>query len=400
VPPRASIVRIALTVALIVAAAVALPATGAGGKPTQRGSWLAGDLHVHTCFSHDAYCGPTDDNTGPDEAYTAGLTVQEQFCAASQRGLDFLAITDHEDVRSQADPGFGDCGVLPVPGYEASFRGHAQMLGATAVVDTGDDALERIQAAAAEIGAAGGVFQVNHPANGSTNFPQDADWRYGYDVVPDTVETWNISTLWQPPLPSGSSNDDAIRYWEGWLDRGFHVGATGGSDNHYRVTQALQGPGQPTTHVFARKPSLQGILDGLAAGRTFISWQPPALGGPMVYLEGDRRGDGDWESMVGDTVIPGTPLRVRVEGTPGATLRVVTDGGAQAFPPVSIDGASFEHRFTLPASATWVRAEVVQHDLAEERAAACDDPFGGETTYCRNRLLRLAMTSALYLGVG
>ncbi|MDQ4004747.1 MAG: CehA/McbA family metallohydrolase, partial [Actinomycetota bacterium] len=358
-PHRGAIVRLALIAALVVAATVATPAPGAGGKPTQRGSWLAGDLHVHTCFSHDAYCGPSDDNTGPEEAYTAGLTVQEQFCAASQRGLDFLAITDHEDVRSQADPGFGACGVLPVPGYEASYRGHAQALGATAVLDTGDDSLERIQAAAAELRAAGGVFQINHPANGSTDFPNDADWGYGYELAPDTVETWNISNLWQPPMPSGSSNDDAIRYWEGWLDRGFPVGATGGSDNHYRATQALQGPGQPTTHVFARKPTLRGVLDGLAAGRTFISWEPPALGGPLLFLEGDRHGDGDFESMVGDTVPPGSSLRVRVDGAPGAMLRVVTDGGTEAFPPAAVDGASFEHRFTLPAEATWVRAEVV-----------------------------------------
>ncbi|MEA2273978.1 MAG: hypothetical protein QOI98_2686 [Solirubrobacteraceae bacterium] len=39
-------------------------------------SWYPGDLHVHTCYSHDAYCGPTDDNTGPDVFYSSGGTVR------------------------------------------------------------------------------------------------------------------------------------------------------------------------------------------------------------------------------------------------------------------------------------------------------------------------------------
>ena len=65
------------------------------------GTWLAGDLHVHTCFSHDAYCGPDDDNTGPEEFYTLSGDVNERFGEAKLRGLDYLAITDHNDVRSQ-----------------------------------------------------------------------------------------------------------------------------------------------------------------------------------------------------------------------------------------------------------------------------------------------------------
>ena len=132
------------------------------------------------------------------------------------------------------------------------------------------------------------------------DFPNDADWTYLYDVQPDTVEVWNISRLYQPPLPSGSNNDDAIRYWEGWLDRGAKVAATGGSDSHWRSTFAAQGVGQPTTWVFARERTAAGVLEGLRAGHTFISHQPPNLGGPLLFLEGDGK-------MVGDEVAPGAP---------------------------------------------------------------------------------------------
>lgn len=361
---------------------------------------MAGDLHAHTTYSHDSYGGPGDDNTGPDEAYTLGHGVLGQFTVAASRGLHFLAITDHNDVRSQRDPGFGAQGVLGVPGYESSLRGHAQMLGARRLYATGDSSAAAVQAAATALRADGGVFQVNHPAEGSTEFPDDVDWRYGYAVRPDTVETWNISRLYQPPLPSGSSNDDAVRYWEGWLDRGERVGATGGSDNHYLATTAVQGVGQPTTWVWAADRSVRGVLEGLRAGRTFISDQPPGLGGPRLFLEADGNRDGTFEAMVGDAVAPGSPLRVRAEGAAGTFLRVVVDRGTQAFAPVAVGGPAFEHRFALPRSATWARAELFDPDLAAERGAACNGLVGSGTTYCRNLLLVRAMTSAIHLRVG
>ena len=372
-----------------------MPANEAGIQAGD-GIWLAGDLHVHTPYSHDSYGGPSDDNTGPEEAHLLGNTVEGNFLSASARGLDYLAITDHNDIRSHSDPGFGAGGVTPVRGYENSLRGHAQMLGATQLYDSGDESAASVNTMKQAFHDHDhGAFQINHPAEGSTDYPHDVDWGYGYEVVPETVEVWNISRLWQPPMPSASSNDDAIRYWEGWLDRGYRIGATGGSDSHY-IWTSISLIGSPSTWVYATENSESAILEALRAGRTFISHQPPTLNGPLLFLEGDRDGDGTFESMVGDAVAPGSQMRVRVDGAPGSFLRIVTNGGAEAFEPVPVTGPNFEHRFTMPEDSTWVRAEIFDPDLAAERAQICDEPFGGETTYCRNALAILAMTSAMY----
>ena len=369
----------------------------AGGDHPPMGEWVAGDLHVHTPYSHDSYGGPGDDNTGPEEAHLLGNTVQGNFESAARRGLDYLAITDHNDVRSQSDPGFGAAGVLPVAGYENSLSGHAQMLGAHRVYPkVSGNSAPAVQGLADELRVDGGVFQINHPAEGATDYPHELDWSLRYQVAPDTVEVWNISRIYQPPFPSASSNDDGVRYWEGWLDRGERVAATGGSDSHYIWTSNSL-LGSPTTWVYVTERSERGILEGIRAGRTTISHQPPALQGPRVFLEGDDDGDGVFESMLGDTVRPRSKLRARVEGAPGSFLRVVTDEGREAFEPILVSSPGFEHEFRLPKESTWVRAEIVHPDGAEQRATACDGTFGGQTTYCRNQLAVLGMTSALYL---
>ena len=372
--------RLHAAVAAIVLA-LAAPAFAADGE------WLAGDLHVHTTYSHDSYGGPSDDNTGPEEAYTAGWSVGEQFQNGLTRGLHYLAITDHDDIRSQSDPGFGAGGLVPVPGYENSLDGHAQMLGATKLYDKGDKKAAAVLAAANALRVDGGVFQVNHPYEGSTGGPDDVDWKLLYEVQPDTVEVWNISRLYQPPFPSASNNDEAVRYWEGWLDRGAKVAATGGSDNHWRSTFAAQGVGQPTTWVFAAERTPKAVLEGIRAGRTFISHQPPSAGGPRLFLEGEG-------TMVGDETAPGAPLRVHVQSGAGMLLRIVGTGSKLIGEPVPVVGPAFEHEFAAPAAPGWVRAELFDPDLAEQRSAACEAP---DTTYCKNMLGITAMTSAMYV---
>jgi hypothetical protein len=385
------VLRGAAAVAVAIGSLASTP--GAAGAA---GSWLPGDLHVHTTYSHDSYGPPAELlPPSPTDVYTLGWTVREQFALGASRGLQYMAITDHNDIRSQTDPGFGFGGLIALPAYENSLKGHAQMLGARHLYPNGDKGTAAVRRLEAALHGSPdrGVFQANHP--------NDPKWEYAYDVPVDTVEAWNLPWYYQPPFPAASDNDRALRYWEGWLDRGRKVGVTGGSDNHYRATAPAQGVGQPTTWVFARERSVRGVLGGVRAGHTFVSHEPPAYGGPTAFLEADGNGDGRYEAMVGDTVPPGSALRVRVMGATGALLRVVSDGGRQAFAPVPISSGSFEYRFRLPRKDSWVHAEVYGTDVADQRVEGCTGVVGADgskaTTYCTNRVLMLALTSAIYL---
>jgi hypothetical protein len=367
------------------------------------GTWLAGDLHVHTCFSHDGWCPPDDDNTGPEEFYTLSGSVDERFLEAKLRGLDYLAITDHNDVRSQSAPGFGSRGVIGVPGYENSIRGHAQMLGATSLLDNGDGSPAAVNAMVGPFRTNGGIFQANHPADGLTyrldpncSNMGGLNWAYGFDVPVDSVEVWNIGHITQPPLPAATSNEDAAIYWECWLNRGAHVAATGGSDSHWLSTSLAQGPGNPTTWVYSGERSADGVLDGIRADRTSVSMIPPALGGPRLLLEADADRDGVYESMIGDTVPPRTPMRVRAEGLLGFGWVEIRANGTQLVQGKALlPGKAYA--FTSPSRPGWVRAMLHGPDQRDARRLACDPALGDLTTYCRNRVLVMALTSAIYL---
>ncbi len=372
------------------------------GGSASAASWVPGDLHVHTCYSHDVYCGPGDDNTGPDTFYSSAGTVAERFLEAKGKGLAFIAITDHNDVRAQSDPDFGTQGVIGLRAYEASLAGgHAQMLGATSLYPGPATASHAADAAAVAANAdaldsRGGDFQANHPAyKGTAVFDScaqadianwDSDllfWRYGYSVLPDTIEVWNPTTLLPP----------SERYWECWLQRGARIGATGGSDSHGANYASL---GNPTTWVLAAAADPSSIFAALRQGRTTISRLSPSQGGSALLLEADANGDGTYESIIGDTVRPGTKMRVRTE-SPSAPGLVRVRANGQTL----LDGAALapggQVTFTAPAGgAGWVRAsETLPQPLldADPGCVAMGQPY----STCLGDQAMAGMTSPIYL---
>ena len=364
--------------------------------------WLAGDLHIHTWYSHDAWAGPEelgfphDDNTAEDEFYTWSWQVADERDLAIQRGLDYIAITDHNSIGAQSDAAWGTGDLIWLPDYENSFAGHAQMHGARKIYDNGQKTLADVERVAAELRADGGAFQINHP--------DDEDWKneYGFGFVPDAVEIWNIGVwAYEPPAPATNNHESGPKFLDTYLDAGHHVAATGGSDSHWRSTTAVQGLGQPTTWLCAEEPTWQGLVDAILDGRTTISHQPPAYGTVFADI---RLGEG----TLGTVAEPGTTATATVQGAPGAWLKLVTNGSTE-LAKVPITSADFSYDFTLDEPG-WVRAEVFYEDAQAARTQLtplCDaigDNFeanGGpdEThswAYCESKLGVAAMTSPVY----
>jgi len=398
--------------------------SGHGPRPPA-GFWVAGDLHVHTIYGHDTCIDPTTawDPSSTDRAarrsceapYTVGFTPAQRLQEAQQRGLNFVALTDHNNVVNQTDPDAlafqaANPGFVWLPAYENSQPGHVQMLGARSCYgndgaitgsliecdqQVADKSAAGETALANGLRAAGGVFQINHPSDGNwlRNYP-------GYPVVPDNVEVWNEPWFYQNPAPASNDDDFAMHWYDGFLQRGYHVGITGGSDSHWVTTDSVQGIGDPTTWVFVRSLTVQGVLDGLRAHRTFVSALPPLEHGPQLYLEADHNGDGVYEAIAGSETSPRSSFRVRtVNAAPGSTLRIVTDQGSVDVPLGA--GSTYDFRLGsggIPAGSTFVRTQLFGADGQAARQQGCDPLVGTQTSYCRDVLAMEAVSSPIYLG--
>ena len=258
--------------------------------------WLAGDLHTHTVHSD------------------GGLTVPELALLAAGRGLEFLAITDHNTVSHHAElpPASGRYGITLLPGQEVTTNGgHAGALGDIGWVDF----REPPDAWLAHTEQRGGLLSVNHPIGG------ELSWTLPMAGRPPLAEVWHWSWLdlrWTTP----------IAWWLAWDPGAVPVG---GSDWHR--PSDLSAPGAPTTWVECEAADPAAVLDGLGAGRVAISAgrDGPVLlrcGGDLIALgaEGTTLAgpDGPRARVTGPRqAFPAAPGHHRLLDDSGATLALV-----------------------------------------------------------------------------
>jgi hypothetical protein len=375
---RRDLLRGAAGVGAIVALSGSLPSwaggAAAGGDATA-GVWLAGDLHVHTVLSHDVWGGPGDDNTGPDEAYTYGWTGGEQIAIAESRGLDFLALTDHNRTDVLREPDYQSSLLTLIPAYEHSLAGgHAGvfMPSADLLTDvfhdagggTGFDGSDGLTAFLTQVHGGDGVVVLNHPfyKRGSATAPPTWTYDVATSLGVDAVEVWNSVWFNRSEVTPQIAYDDpaALPWWEQQFLPSTRMPLVGGSDNHWRILTGVAGVGQPTTWVLAADRSVRSVLDGIRAGRTTVSAQPPSMGGARLEPVVVEDWAGGAEVTVGGVAHALGPLvvRTRVRNGAGLTLRAISTGQIVASSTVAGADVVVEQPVVLPGNG-WLRLELV-----------------------------------------
>ena len=282
--------------------------------PEARPGWLRGDLHCHTLYS--------DGDSWP----------AEMLNMAAEAGLDFLGVTDHNNVAHQPAYGPGGDGLpIVLPGVEVTtYGGHWNAWGTDRWWEFRDPETRAVEATMRAAMASGAVVSICHPK------PFGPPWEYTNESGFHAIEVWNG--------PWAQLNAVSLARWDGLLRRGVRCAAVGGSDTHYLhrrdvAARHADSIGTPTTWVHVEgTPTVASILAALRDSRSFVSESPR---GPQLYLDADV----------------GRAGRVSIEtrGAGSARLELITAAGTVASKPATDDPLVFE----IPDDARFVRAQLV-----------------------------------------
>jgi PHP domain len=282
-----------------------------------------GDLHTHTLAS--------------DGVLRVDVLAQHSV----ENGLDYLAITDHNQMVS-ADTLLQRADLTLIPGLEwTHYQGHANFLGVDKPYDEPflANTIEEVQARFTSARSRGAFISINHPCDVVCPFLFDMN------ALPfDCLEIWNG--------PMRGSNLQAIGLWQSMLVAGKKIPICGGSD--YHRDSLLLFPGGPTTCAYAMSASTADILSGVKLGHAYITY---SANGPMLEM---TAGD----SILGDSVefSKVKQLEFKLSGLlSGDVVQVVTASGNTPLLKAEAEG-EMRGTYTMEA-AGFARIEVLRSFL-------------------------------------
>lgn len=362
IPPQGADVQVSIG---LDAAARALAPPPARTFPVRKGpGWYKGDLHCHT-FHSDARGAP-----------------EVLHAAATQAGLDFLAVADHNTTTQrryfhpQSSPD-----LVFVRGMEVTTAvGHANVYGVDDWIDfrmrrpSDAHVLERL------VHERGGLLSVNHD---KPTIP----WDYELPRI-DCMEVWQSTWL--------AWNWVSLGRYQQRLAAGLRISAIGGSDFHQPEALQPEGPlvlARPTTVLWLEALSEDNVLAAMKAGRGYVTESPS---GPHleITLNGQPMGSTVRRPITADAV---------VRGARGDTLAWIDAGGV--FAEREIDADDWRCDFGLIDSpARFVRAEIVarasRERLVQEFRAEFPDgtlPWGLTDHDLATQPIRRAISNPIYV---
>ncbi len=261
-----------------------------------------GDLHTHTLASDGVH------------------TLEELAWKAKRSGLDFIAVTDHNQFAPAAAMPRIE-GITMIPGVEwTHYQGHANFLGVDQPYDGSffTNTFEEAQAIFQTARQRGATITINHPLDENCGF------RFDMTRLPfDCLEVWNG--------PMREHNLKAVGLWQQLLCAGRKIPICGGSDYHRDTPFIFLGG--PTMGLYAGSSGASDLLAALRAGSGFITFAP---NGPVVEV---TAGD----AILGESVLWKDEQELHIKADhlqKGDVLRVVTGASSDVLLQASADGSA------------------------------------------------------------
>jgi predicted metal-dependent phosphoesterase TrpH len=313
--------------------------------------WYRGDLHMHTAHS-DGSCPSQSGTKVPCPVF---VTLE----TAAARGLDFIAISDHntgsqnDDLR-ELQPYFDR--LLLIPAREmTTFWGHFNVFGITQFVDyrVSEQGGLDVNAILRDVAAKGGIASINHANARSGEACMGCGW------TPRTPVDMKLFTGVE-----AVNGDDTLHseFWDRQVAAGYRLTAVGGSDNHNATIPPGQANaiGRPTTAVETSELSVAAILKGIHDGRVFVDLT--SSNNRLIDL--DARAGSSHAKMGGDldeaANVP-IDLDLHVVGCTGATVHLLADGKeVPSLAPMAVSGddVTLKVKWTGDGGRHWLRAEI------------------------------------------
>lgn len=329
-------------------------------EPLRAGpAWFRGDLHMHTAHS-DGQC---PSQTGKMVPCPVFFTID----AAARRGLDFIAITDHNassqyDVMRELQPYFDK--LLLIPGREiTTFQGHINFLGSTDFVDFRLDGktVPDVNALLRSADRVGAITSINHPDSPTGEICMGCGWTPASPV--DMHLLTGVEAVNSGDEQHGISE---LPFWNKELNSGCRLTGIGGSDNHRPMIplDRIGSIGSPTTVVYAAELSVPAILDGIRAGHVFVD-----VAGTHDRLLEVTAQAGSQTAHAGDMLnaAPGASVdfEAHIAGASSGKLLWIEDGNDMTpatNPAISTADATQTLPWTSDGLRHWFRVEVAGPD--------------------------------------
>jgi predicted metal-dependent phosphoesterase TrpH len=318
-------------------------------------SWYRGDLHMHT-GSSDGSCLSKSGTKVPCPLFKTLET-------ASARKLDFVAVTDHNDVSHfqqlrELAPYYDN--LLLLHGREiTTFQGHANVYGTDAATDfrVGTPEVPDINALLRQVKEVGGFISINHPNAPTGENCMGCGWTPSPEADLSMVQAVEA-------VNSGDSGTlyESVKFWTIALNRGARLTGIGGSDNHDAdAPETERGTiAHPTTVVYATELSEREILAAIRAGHAFIDLQ-----GTNDRILELNASSGAVKARMGDNInVPAKSMvdfTLHVTHAKGNSVELIRDGeklDAISSPLLASDDETRTVQFASDGLRHWIRATV------------------------------------------